>query len=163
VPLMEYLEIKWLHVLSSAMLFGTGIGSAFYLLLATLGRDARAVAAVSRYVVVTDWLFTATTAVFQPLTGFWMMHVADIAWSTPWIALSLGLYAFAIACWLPVVWIQLRLRDLSAQAAAANTALPRAYWRMFTWWVGLGLAAFIAFLAIFHLMVVKRLPFVPGA
>jgi uncharacterized membrane protein len=160
---MEYLEIKWLHVLSSTILFGTGIGSAFFLLLATLGRDARAVATVSRYVVITDWLFTATTAVFQPLTGFWMMHAAGIEWSTPWIRLSLGLYAFAIACWLPVVWIQMRLRDLSAQAAAANDALPRGYWRMFSWWATLGLAAFIAFLAIFHLMVVKRLPFVEGA
>jgi uncharacterized membrane protein len=155
---MDYLEIKWLHVLSSTILFGTGIGSAFYLLLATLGRDARAVATVSRYVVIADWLFTATTAVFQPLSGFWMMHIADMAWSTPWIAWSLGLYAFAIACWLPVVWIQLRLRELSAQAAAANAALPRRYWRLFAWWAGLGLAAFLAFLAIFHLMIVKRLP-----
>jgi uncharacterized membrane protein len=160
---MEYIEIKWLHVLSSTLLFGTGIGSAFYLLLATLGRDARAVATVSRYVVITDWLFTATSAVFQPLSGFWMMHMAGMAWSTPWIALSLGLYAFAIACWLPVVWIQLRLRDLSAQAAAANAALPRQYWRLFLWWVALGLAAFIAFLAIFHLMVAKRLPILLSA
>jgi uncharacterized membrane protein len=79
-------------------------------------------------------------------------------WSTPWIAWSLGLYAFAIVCWLPVVWIQLRLRDLSAQAAAAHAALPRGYWRFFGWWVGLGCAAFLAFLVIFYLMVAKRLP-----
>jgi uncharacterized membrane protein len=158
---MDYQELKWLHVLSSTVLFGTGIGSAFYLLLATLGRGAQAVATVSRYVVITDWVFTATTAVFQPLSGFWLMHLAGgMPASTPWIAWSLGLYAFAIACWLPVVWTQLRLRDLSAQAAAANDVLPPAYWRFFRWWVGLGFAAFIAFLAIFHLMVVKRLPFI---
>jgi uncharacterized membrane protein len=157
---MDYLELKWLHVLSSTVLFGTGIGSAFYLLLATLGRDAHAVATVSRYVVITDWVFTATTAVFQPLSGFWLMHLAGgMPVSTPWIAWSLALYAAAIACWIPVVWIQLRLRDLSAHAAAANTALPAAYWRFFRWWVGLGMVAFLAFLAIFHLMVVKRLPF----
>lgn len=156
---MEYLLVKWLHVLSSTMLFGTGIGSAFYLLLATLGRDARAVATVSRYVVVTDWVFTATTAVFQPVSGFWLMHLAGgMPWTTPWIAWSLALYAFAIACWLPVVWIQLRLRHLSAEAAAANAPLPAAYWRFFRWWVGLGAAAFFAFLVIFYLMVAKRLP-----
>jgi uncharacterized membrane protein len=116
---MDYLLVKWLHVLSSTMLFGTGIGSAFYLVLATVGQDARAVATVSRYVVVTDWVFTATTAVFQPLSGLWLMHLAGgMPLATPWIAWSLWLYALAIACWLPVVWIQLRLRDLSAQAAA---------------------------------------------
>ena len=157
---MDYLSVKWLHILSSTVLFGAGIGSAFYLLLATLGRDARAVATVSRYVVISDWVFTATTAVIQPLTGFWLMHLAGgIPWSTPWIAWSLGLYAFAIACWIPVVWIQLRLRDLSAQAAGAGGALPAAYGRLFRWWVGLGCLAFVAFVAIFYLMVAKQLPF----
>jgi uncharacterized membrane protein len=157
---MDYLAVKWLHVISSTMLFGTGIGSAFYLLLATLGRNARAVATVSRYVVVTDWVFTATTAVFQPLSGLWLMHLAGgMPVSTPWIAWSLTLYAFAIACWVPVVWIQLRLRDLSAQAALSGPELPAAYWRFFRWWVGLGFAAFIAFLEIFYLMVAKRAPF----
>lgn len=158
---MDYLDVKWLHVLSSTVLFGTGIGSAFYLLVVTWGRDAHVVAAVSRYVVLADWLFTATTAVFQPASGFWLMHLAGgIPVSTPWIAWSLGLYAFAIACWLPVVWIQHRLRDLSAEAAGAGARLPTAYWRFFAWWVGLGLLAFMAFLAIFYLMVAKRLPLV---
>jgi uncharacterized membrane protein len=156
---MEYLLVKWLHVLSSTMLFGTGIGSAFYLLLATLSRDARAVATVSRYVVVTDWVFTATTAVFQPLSGFWLLHLAGLPWSTPWIAWSLWLYALALACWLPVVWIQWRLRDLSAQAAAAGAPLPPAYWRHFRWWVALGWVAFVAFLAIFYMMIAKQVPF----
>jgi uncharacterized membrane protein len=105
-------------------------------------------------------VFTATTAVFQPLSGLWLMHLAGgMPMSTPWISWSLALYAFAIACWVPVVWIQLRLRDLSAQAALSGGELPAAYWRFFGWWVGLGLAAFIAFLEIFYLMVAKRPPF----
>lgn len=157
---MDYVTVKWLHIVSSAVLFGTGIGSAFYLVLATLGRRSRAVAIVSRYVVVTDWTFTATTAVFQPVSGFWLMHLAGgMPASTPWIAGSLALYAFAIACWLPVVWIQLRLRNLSMQAAESGAGLPRAYWRFFRWWVALGFAAFAAFLAIFYIMVARRLPF----
>jgi uncharacterized membrane protein len=156
---MDYLDVKWLHVLSSTILFGTGIGSAFYLLVATWSRDARAVATVSRYVVLADWLFTATTAVFQPLSGFSLMHMAGgMPISVPWIAWSLGLYGFAIACWLPVVWIQHRLRDLAAQAARIGAPLQPAFWRFFAWWVGLGCLAFAAFLAIFYLMVAKRLP-----
>lgn len=158
---MDYVTVKWLHILSSTLLFGTGIGSAFYLLAATLSRDARAVATVSRYVVIADWMFTATSAVFQPLSGLWLLHLmGGLPLATPWIAWSLWLYAFAIACWLPVVWIQLRLRDLSAQAAQASLPLPPRYWLFFRWWVGLGCVAFFAFLAIFHLMVAKRLPFV---
>jgi uncharacterized membrane protein len=156
---MNYTLLKWLHVLSSTMLFGTGIGSAFYLVLATATRDARQVATVSRFVVITDWLFTATTAVLQPLTGFWMLHLAGMSWRAPWLAWSLALYAIALACWLPVVWIQLRLRDISAAAAAAAQGLPRSYWRLFAWWVALGWMAFIAFVAIFWMMIAKRVPF----
>lgn len=156
---MDYLTLKWLHVLSSTVLFGTGIGSAFYLLVATLSRDVRAVATVTRWVVVADWLFTATTAVLQPLTGLWMVRMAGIALSTPWVAWSLWLYALAIACWLPVVWIQLRLRAHANAAAAAGAAsLPPVYWRLFIAWVVLGFAAFFAFLAIFYLMAAKQVP-----
>lgn len=158
---MDYVTVKWLHVLSSTVLFGTGIGSAYYLLVATWSRDTRAVASVSRHVVIADWLFTATTAVFQPVSGFWLMHLAGgIPASTPWIAWSLVLYGLAIACWLPVVWIQVRLRDLSSQAAREGAPLPPAYRRFFAWWVGLGCLAFAAFLLIFYLMVAKRVPWV---
>ena len=113
---MDYLTLKWLHILSSTVLFGTGIGSAFYLLVATIGRDARTVAAISRYVVMADWLFTTSTAVLQPLTGWWLMRTAQLPMSTPWIAWSWRLYALAIACWLPVVWIQLRQPDPASPA-----------------------------------------------
>ncbi|MBO1114016.1 DUF2269 family protein [Bordetella petrii] len=152
---MEYAIAKWLHVLSSTVLFGTGIGSAYYFLVATLGRDARTVAAVAGYVVTADWLFTATTAAAQPLTGYWMMHVAGIGMDAGWLRWSVYLYIVAIACWLPVVWLQIRLRDLARQAAAGGLALPAGYWRYFRAWFGLGVAAFLAFLAIFYLMTVK--------
>jgi uncharacterized membrane protein len=157
---MDYVTVKWLHILSSTLLFGTGVGSAFYLLVVTLSRDVRAVATVSRWVVVADWTFTATSAVFQPLSGLWLLHLmGGLPLATPWVAASLWLYALAIACWLPVVWIQVRLRDLSARAAGAGEPLPPRFWFFFRWWVGLGFVAFFAFLAIFYLMVAKRLPF----
>jgi uncharacterized membrane protein len=111
---MEYLVMKYVHVISSTLLFGTGIGSAFYLLATTLSRDVRAVAVVSRMVVRADWLFTATTAVLQPATGLWLVHRMGMPLFTPWIKASLVCYVLAIACWLPVVWLQMRLRDLAA-------------------------------------------------
>ncbi len=155
---MDYLSLKWIHVLSATVLFGTGVGSAFYLLVSTVQRDARVVAAVARQVVWADTLFTFTTAAFQPLTGWLMARKAGMDFATPWLAWSLGLYGLALACWLPVVWIQLRLRDLAVDAAGRASVLPPRYWRLFGWWVGLGVVAFLAFLAIFWLMVVKQLP-----
>lgn len=153
---MDYLLFKWLHVLSSTVLFGTGIGSAFYLLVSTLSRNLPLVAGVTRWVVRADWLFTATTAVLQPATGLWMLHLTGMELSIPWVRWSLILYVLAIACWLPVVWLQMRLRDLAAAALAqGDTGLPPAYWRYFWAWVGLGVPALLAFLAIFWLMVAK--------
>lgn len=153
---MDYLIVKWLHILSATFLFGTGIGSAWYLLFATVSRDVRAVAVVSRVVVWADWLFTATTMVAQPLTGYYLMRLAGYPVHSRWLAWSIALYALAGLCWLPVVWLQMRMRDVALQAAAdQDGALPPLYWRYFRWWVALGVPAFFAFLAVFYLMVVK--------
>ena len=152
---MEYLIAKWLHILTSTILFGTGIGTAFYLFAISLGRDARQVATISRYVVIGDWLFTAPTVALQPLTGLWLMRVMGLGFEGRWLAWSLALYVFAIACWLPVVWLQIRMRDVAAAAARGGDVLPPGYWRLFRWWTALGVPALFAFLAIFWLMVAK--------
>jgi uncharacterized membrane protein len=152
---MDYMIVKWLHILSSTILFGTGIGSAFYLLISSLSGDVRTVAAVAKYVVIADWLFTATTAVLQPLTGYYMIHLLGMPLTSKWIMWSSGLYVLALACWLPVVWLQMKLRDLALQAADGHTGLPLQYWRYFKIWVALGIPAFFAFVAIFYLMVAK--------
>jgi uncharacterized membrane protein len=152
---VEYLIIKWLHILSSTVLFGTGIGSAFYLLVASRTREPRIVAFVAGKVVLADGLFTATTAIVQPLTGFYLVHLAGMSLQATWLWLSILLYVVAIACWLPVVWIQLRLRDLARAAVLEGGPLPGAYDRWFRWWLLLGVVAFIAFLSIFWLMVTK--------
>ena len=152
---MDYLIIKWVHILSSTFLFGTGIGSAWYMLSTSLSRDVRAIAVVSRNVVIADWVFTATTIIIQPATGFYMIHLAGYPLHSTWIMWSIALYVVAGACWLPVVWIQMRLRDLAAEAARTNTDLPPQYWRLFKTWIALGVPAFIAFVVIFWLMVAK--------
>jgi len=152
---MDYVTLKYLHVLSSTLLFGTGIGSAFYMLFANISGDIRAIAVVSRIVVVADWLFTSTTIIVQPLTGYYLIRMAGFPMHSRWVAWSIGLYLVAVACWLPVVWLQMRLRDLAQVAARDGTALPAQYWRYFRLWVMLGIPAFFAFVAIFYLMVAK--------
>ncbi len=152
---MEYLAVKWLHILSSTFLFGTGIGSAYYMLFASLSKDVRAIAVVSRHVVLADWIFTSTTVVLQPLTGFYLIHLAGYPLTSRWIMLSIGLYLVAGACWLPVVWIQLKMRDMAQIAAREQTELPVLFWRYLRIWVALGIPAFIAMVAVFWLMVAK--------
>lgn len=151
----DYLPIKWVHIVSSTLLFGTGIGSAFYLLVSTFRRDPAVVAAVARIVVLADLLFTATTVVVQPLSGWWMLHLTGMPLDQRWLLWSFWLYGLAVACWLPVVWLQIRLRDIATAAAQAGEGLPRAYDRLFGWWIALGIPAFFAFLALFWLMVAK--------
>lgn len=155
---MDYVVLKWVHVLSSTILFGAGVGSAFHLFASTLRRQVDGIAASTRNVVVADWLLTTPTAILQPVTGLWLVHELSLPFSTPWVAWSLALYAVAIACWLPVVWIQIRMRDVMAEAARANGPVPAAYDRYFHQWVVLGFGAFFAFLLVFWLMVAKRLP-----
>jgi uncharacterized membrane protein len=147
--------VKWLHVLSSTLLFGTGIGTAFYLFFISRTRDPHAAAVVAQYVVIADWLFTATTIVFQPLSGFWLAHRMGYPLGSRWIVWSTGLFILAAACWLPVIWLQVRLRDIARQAAADGTELPRVYWSTLGWWTALGVPALFCFLAVFYLMVAR--------
>jgi uncharacterized membrane protein len=152
---MEYVIVKWVHILSSTLLFGTGLGSAFYMFFASRARDARAAAVVVRYVVIADWSFTAPTIVIQPLTGFYLVQLAGFPLTSRWIVASSALYFLAGACWLPVVWMQMRMRDMAQQAAADSGELPEEYWRFLRWWVTLGIVAFLALVAVFYLMVAK--------
>jgi uncharacterized membrane protein len=154
---MEYLIVKWLHVLSSTFLFGTGIGSAFYMLFVSLTRDARAIAVVARYVVIADWVFTTPTIVIQPLTGYYLTQIIGTPLTAKWVLASVALYLLAGACWLPVVFIQLRMRNAAREAAAAGAALPDVYWRYLRWWTALGVVAFVALVVVFYLMVAKPL------
>jgi len=153
--MMDYLILKWLHILSSTLLFGTGLGSAFYMFFASLSRDARATAVVVRYVVLADWLFTTPTIIIQPLTGFYMAYLAGYPLSSCWILWSVILYFVAGACWLPVVWMQIRMRRLAREAVEAGAALPPAYWRFLSAWTLLGIPAFVSLVIVFYLMVAK--------
>jgi uncharacterized membrane protein len=152
---MSYLVVKWLHILSSTVLFGTGLGTAYYMFFASRTRDPRVIASVFGYGVAADWLFTTTTIVFQPLSGWYLAHVANIPLTTRWIMWSIGLYLLAGACWLPVVWLQLRMRDMARRSMADGTPLPPAYAHYLRIWVLLGIPAFTALVIVFYLMVAK--------
>lgn len=152
---MEYNVVKWLHILSSTLLFGTGLGSAYYMFFVSLKRDVRAIASVVGLVVQADWWFTTTTLIFQPVSGFYLMYLAGTPLDSSWIAWSIALYLLAGICWLPVVLIQIRMRDMARNAAEHQESLPRRYWEYLGLWTALGIVAFLALVGVFWLMVAK--------
>ncbi len=153
---MTYLILKYLHILSMVILFGTGLGTAWYKWMADRSGNVGHIAIMNRHVVLADWLFTTPAIIFQPASGLWMVYLAGLSLATPWIAWSLVLYVLAGACWLPVVWLQMRMRQLATQAASDNTALPALYWRYARIWFWLGVPAFAAMLLVVLLMVFKN-------
>jgi uncharacterized membrane protein len=150
-----YLWVKWLHIISSTVLFGTGAGIAFFFLRARRTGNVQLIAAVARDVVLADVLFTASAVVIQPTTGVALALMAGYSLTVRWLLLSILLYLFVGCCWLPVVWLQIRLQRLAATAARAGTSLPSAYDQYYRWWIRLGWPAFLGVLVIFFLMVAK--------
>jgi uncharacterized membrane protein len=156
--MMTYTLLKTIHILSMVLLFGTGLGSAFYKWMADRSGDVAHIAVTNRHVVFADWLFTTPTVILQPLTGLWMVHLAQLPLSTPWVAASLGLFVFTGACWLPVVWLQIRMQKIASMAMANSAQLPPLYWRLARWWFWLGVPAFTAMVSVVVLMVAKHVP-----
>jgi len=150
-----YFMLKWLHVIGAAVLLGTGAGIAFFMLMAHRGGDVRVIAAVARIVVRADYLFTAAAVVAQPVTGILLARITGYSLTEGWILASILLYLVTGAFWLPVVWMQSRMRDLAAAAAEAGAALPDEYHRLFRLWFAFGFPAFTAVLAIFWLMIAR--------
>jgi uncharacterized membrane protein len=150
-----YLTLKLVHVVGAAVLFGTGLGIAFFMFMAHRTRDPAIVAATARIVVIADALFTATAVVVQPVTGWAMGLLVGFSTYHWWFRATLVLYILVGLCWLPVIWIQVRMRDLAAEAARSGTPLPPRYHAYFRAWFWLGWPAFAGVLAIFALMIWK--------
>ncbi|MCB9960477.1 MAG: DUF2269 domain-containing protein [Rhodospirillaceae bacterium] len=151
----SYLLLKTVHILSATVLFGTGLGTAFHMWMTHLSGNLDAIVVASRNTVRADWMFTTPAVVIQPLTGILMIREAGFDPWSDWIVVSTGLYLLAGACWLPVVWLQMRMHALAKAAQRAGTDLPPLYHRYVRIWFALGWPAFLGVLVVFHLMVSK--------
>ncbi|KZL05838.1 DUF2269 domain-containing protein [Pseudovibrio sp. Ad26] len=152
---MTYEFLKFLHIIGACVLIGTGAGIAFFMVIASRTLDAAAIAHTAGTVVIADTLFTATAVIIQPITGYLLAR--DVGWSLTegWIVLSLALYMLIGVFWLPVVWIQIQLRNLATTAVEAGTPLPPRYHTLYRIWFACGFPAFIAILGIVWLMIVR--------
>ena len=152
---MTYLWLKWVHILSAAVLLGTGLGIYYFKYRADRSGDIAVIAGVSRLTVAADWLFTAPAIATQFVTGVWLAHLRGLSLMEGWVLASLVLYFVAGACWLPVVALQIRMRDIAQRCLAMGTALPVEYARYRRVWTVLGWPAFGAILLIVYLMIFK--------
>ncbi|MGD9924449.1 MAG: DUF2269 family protein [Pseudorhodoplanes sp.] len=150
-----YHLLKLAHIIGAAVLFGTGIGIAFFMLMAHRSRNVSAIAPTATIVVIADAVFTASAVVVQPITGIALAHVAGHSLLDSWIVASALLYVFVGLCWLPVLWLQKRMRDLALAALRSGKQLPADYDRYFRYWFILGWPAFAAMMAIFWLMITR--------
>jgi len=150
-----YLLLKTLHIIGATVLLGTGAGIAFFMLMAHRSRDPRIIAHTAGVVVIADVLFTATAVILQPITGAALALLSGYSLFTGWIELSLALYLVTGAFWLPVVWMQLRMRNLAREAAAKGADLPPGYFRLWRLWFAFGFPAFASVIAIVWLMTSK--------
>lgn len=150
-----YLALKWLHIISATILFGTGLGTAFFMWRAMASNNIQAIAVVSDNVVRADCWFTTPAIIIQPITGLWLANLMGIPLLTPWLAASLALYVLVGCCWIPVVFLQLRVARLArASASLGRIAEPEIH-NLMRWWYRLGWPAFFTMLLIFYLMVFK--------
>ena len=150
-----YLFLKWFHVLSATIFFGTGVASAFYLFMANRRKDLAAIVFVTRHVVIADWLFTTPALFAQAATGAMMVSAGGYHWGEGWLVWALVFFAIAVGCWLPVVCIQIFMRDMAQKALANHTELPPRYWQLDYLWNILGWIALVSLLLVFYLMVFK--------
>lgn len=150
-----YSAIKTIHIISSTILFGTGLGIAFFMFCSRYAKNIHEKRYAARFTVMADYIFTAPAVIVQPLTGLWLVLNGGFDPLALWLKWTYALYILGGLCWLPVVWIQIQLGKMAAAAAASGQALPPRYQRLFRVWFCLGWPAFLSLVAIFFLMVTK--------
>lgn len=156
--MMTYSLLKTLHILSMTLLFGTGLGSAFYKWMADKSGNIAHIAVTNRHVVLADWVFTTPTVIFQPISGVLMLYWVNAPFFQPWVVASFALYALAGVCWVPVVVLQIKMARLSNAALSSGQPLPTRYWQYARAWFWLGVPAFTSMVLVVALMVFKHLP-----
>jgi uncharacterized membrane protein len=152
---MLYFFIEYLHVLGAIAILGTGTGIAFFMLMAHRSRDAAFIAKTAEVVVIADFIFTLSAVTLQPVTGGLLMWMSSTAITEGWLLTSLMLYAVAGVFWVPVIFMQVEMRDLARVAAASSVPLPPRYFTLFRRWFLFGIPGFGSVMAILWLMIAK--------
>lgn len=153
---MDWLDlIRFAHVIGACVLIGTGAGIAFFMVMAHRSKDAASIAHTATTVVIADTVFTAVAAVLQPITGTALAWGLGWSLAEGWIAWSLVLYVVIGVFWLPVVYIQILMRDEARASARSQSALSARYHKLYRIWFACGVPAFLAISVLLWLMLMK--------
>ena len=150
-----YFLVKYLHVIGAIAILGTGAGIAFFMLMAHRSGDAAFIARAAATVVIADMLFTLTAVILQPVSGGLLMMLSSTSFAERWLFISLVLYALAGLFWIPVIFMQIEMRDLASAAAASRQPLPPRYFALFRRWFWYGIPGFGSVMIILWLMIAK--------
>jgi uncharacterized membrane protein len=150
-----YFLVKYLHVLGAIVILGTGSGIAFFMLMAHKSRDPAYIARTAATVVIADMLFTLTAVILQPITGAVLMVLSATSLGERWLLTSLVLYAVAGLFWIPVIFMQIEMRNLARKAVAQSEVLPSRYFALFRRWFAFGIPGFGSVMIILWLMIAK--------
>ena len=150
-----YLIVKTLHIISSTILFGTGIGIAFFMYRSLFTDKLEEKLYAASNTVLADKLFSFPAVIVQPLTGFWLIAESGFSWNEYWLLTTYVIYIIAAACWIPVVWIQIQLKEMLTESINNKNELPARYHKLFKIWLTLGWPAFMGLVFVFYLMVTK--------
>ena len=153
----SYLILKLIHIICAVVVAGTGVGIAFFMFMASRTHNLEAIAVTTRHVVLADWIFTMPAVILQFITGLLLMSKLGYSFTSTWFLVVLTLFIFIGICWVPVLFIQVKLRELAALSVSSGILETR-FSRLMKLWTGLGIPAFTAILIIFWLMVFKPLP-----
>lgn len=152
---MLFLLIEYLHVLGAIVILGTGTGIAFFMLMAHRTGEAAFIARTAEVVVIADFIFTLSAVLLQPVTGALLMWLSSTAITEGWLVAALVLYGVAGLFWVPVVFMQIEMRDLARAAVATGAPLPPRYFALFRRWFLFGIPGFGSVMAILWLMIAK--------
>lgn len=153
----NYLLIKLIHIIAAVVVAGTGAGIAFFMFMAVRSKNTQAIKITARHVVVADWIFTAPAVVIQLVSGLYLMNILNYSFTSIWFMVVIGLFTLIGLCWLPVIVIQYKLRDLATNESF-NAYSSNRFRQLFKYWILLGIPAFTAIIMVFWLMVYKPLP-----
>ena len=151
-----YLTIKMIHILAAVVVAGTGTGIAFFMFMANRSNNVQAIAVTTKHVVLADWIFTFPAVVVQFVTGIMLVNILNYSYSSAWFLAVISLFIFIGVCWLPVIFLQYRLKQLADQAIEEGI-LSDSFKKTMKLWTALGIPAFASIIIIFWLMVFKPL------
>lgn len=150
---MMFLTLKLIHIFSAIILFGLGCGTVFFKVMADRTGNHAAIAVTSRHVVQADWWFTTPSVIIQPITGILMAGQISMSLTDSWVIQTIVLYVLTGLCWLPVVYLQIQMREIANRSLLEGKPLPEKYHYYSKIWMWLGVPAFFAMLGITTMMV----------